>query len=117
MSETPQKHRKIVREEVDALKPFDSVMYSVKLMRSLVNDADRLAKAEALLSAAKCPDCDGSGVVVHSVTRPYPECCGIFLDGGECCGELVAVPVEEGEPGPCQWCHEREGLLWGTSDD
>lgn len=85
-----------------------------------LRDADRLAQAEALLSAAKCPDCDGSGVVVHSVTRPYPECCGNFLDSGECCGEPVAVPVEEGEPGPCQWCHEREGLLWGTgrpSDD
>lgn len=49
MSKTPQRHREAIRKEIDALRPHDNVMYSAKLMRLLVNDSERLERAEKLV--------------------------------------------------------------------
>lgn len=62
-------------------------------------ESKRVKELEALLKAAKCPNCDGSGVVQIEV--PIHQCCNQPWPSGECCGE-----VEQ-----CQWCAEREALI------
>lgn len=70
-----------------------------------------LAQAIVLLKVAKCPACDGSGVIPvqtcarQHVTREmamaagYPE-----MEGSMYCDD-------EWEPTQCQWCDERDQVL------
>lgn len=67
--------------------------------------------AIALLKVAKCPNCDGSGGIVHVVIGTEVGCCGNLLPTGECCGNAVPVPVPIEEYEQCQWCAEVKGLI------
>lgn len=74
------------------------------------------AHAEALaelLTIARCPDasCDNNGTTVHETVSTTIGCCGIYLPDGQCCGNGVPEAVQDIEPAPCQWCHERTKAL------
>lgn len=109
---------KDVTEELDSL--IDGVMnggydtngmYTSELdVKEAVYDAYRLGVARSeteallkLLEAACCPNCDGSGSIVHTVAA----CCGRPTRSGECCGD----PVPEQEQEQCQWCFERAAAI------
>lgn len=49
------------------------------------------------------PECNGRGLISSVV----PGCCRNPHTNGECCGDPVAVEVQE----PCQWCCERAELV------
>ena len=63
----------------------------------------QLIEARELLRVAKCPQCNGSGVVEYGLR---PVCCG-NARGNECCGD----PIGEPDIGPCQWCDERDHAI------
>lgn len=72
-----------------------------------------IAKLTELLLAARCPDpsCNGFGTVEGEYMGTAAGCCGNPLENGECCGNAIAVPVQEQSFEPCQWCHERAEVL------
>jgi len=70
-----------------------------------------LAQAIALLKVAKCPACDGSGVIpVQTCVRQYVTR-DMAMDAG--CPEMEGSLYcdDEWEPQQCQWCDERNTLL------
>ena len=71
---------------------------------ALEAENERLRK---LLGMAHCPNCDGSGAIVHQFL--VPACCGNYLSTGECCGN--AAPEEAQEVEQCQWCAEQKAIL------
>jgi len=70
-----------------------------------------LAQAIALLKVAKCPACDGSGVIpVQTCARQYVTR-EMAMDAGQPEMEGSMYCDDEWEPQECQWCDERDTLL------
>jgi len=67
--------------------------------------------AITLLKIAQCPNCDGSGAIIHIGIGTEAGCCGNLLDTGECCGNAIPVPVPIEEFEQCQWCAETKELI------
>lgn len=70
-----------------------------------------LELAITLLKIAKCPNCDGSGVIGVTGVGTEAGCCGNTLPNGECCGNAIPIPVPIQEFEQCQWCAERDELV------
>lgn len=75
------------------------------------NEQDAVNDALALLKAAKCPNCDGSGFTVDVRTIAVASCCGNANKDGSCCGNAIPVPEQEQYQVQCQWCAERSALI------
>jgi len=59
-----------------------------------------------LLEMAKCPECDGSGVIVKEVIRTGTK----WVDDGNGTPLPEPYPIQDFEPEPCKWCYERESI-------
>ena len=70
-----------------------------------------LAQAIALLRVAKCPACDGSGVIPVQTCARQCVTREMAMDAG--CPEMEGSLYcdDEWEPQQCQWCDERDQLL------
>lgn len=91
-------------------EPTEETLAEWRYFARLFAQAEKMA---GLLKIARCPDpnCDNKGCTVERVQRTEAGCCGHFHENGECCGNAVPAPVEDIDPAPCQWCHERDSAL------
>lgn len=70
-----------------------------------------------LLAQAKCPNCDGSGVIPHQVSSRQYVTRDMAIDAGDPALEGSLYTDDEWEAEQCQWCYEREQVLKEDSPD
>ena len=68
---------------------------------------EKLKEAGNLLNSAKCPDCDGSGVIVREITETGTR----WIDDGKGNPLPEPYPIQECEPSQCFWCYHKDNLL------
>ncbi|HUW32805.1 MAG TPA: hypothetical protein VM223_14455 [Planctomycetota bacterium] len=79
--------------------------------RMKLNSSALLADAVALLRAAKCPHCDGSGCIPRQISPRQRVTREMASDAG--CPEMEGSLYSDDEwvAEQCQWCDERSRLL------
>lgn len=70
----------------------------------------RRAQVEALLAAAKCPNCDGSGSIAVQTGSRQCVTRDMASDAGDLSMEGSPYSDEAWEQQQCQWCYERAAL-------
>ena len=68
---------------------------------------EKLKEAANLLSSAKCPDCDGGGVIVREIVKTGTR----WVDDGEGNPLPEPYPIQDYEPSQCFWCYHKDNLL------
>jgi hypothetical protein len=133
-----RRQKAIVNEKKEVIRKLDESqkrqLKFTRLMVSLLEDAgmgkdgnslcgmvreiiDYFRKLKGLLSVAKCPNCDGSGVTqIQTSCRQYVTS-EMAMDAGcpEMAGSLYSD--DEWELQQCQWCDERKQLLTETAGE
>jgi len=65
---------------------------------------EEMSKIITLLKEAKCPNCDGSGIIYKTTMKTGM----ISVENGN----LIPTPKRSCfDIEPCQWCHERDLIL------
>ena len=67
----------------------------------------KLKDAANLLNSAKCPDCDGGGVIVREIVKTGTR----WVDDGEGNPLPEPYPIQDYEPSQCFWCYHKDNLL------
>ena len=79
--------------------------------RMKVDSSALLADAVALLRAAKCPNCDGSGAIPRQTGRREYVSREMAMDAGDPSLEGTLFSDDSFELEQCQWCDELHALL------
>lgn len=72
---------------------------------------NKIKRLKDLLKHAKCPNCDGSGVIPHQIASREYVTRDMALDAGQPELEGSLYQDEQWEPEQCQWCYEKEQVL------
>ena len=68
---------------------------------------EKLKEAANLLSSAKCPDCDGGGVIVREIVKTGTR----WVDDGKGNPLPEPYPIQDCEPSQCFWCYHKDNFL------
>ena len=64
-----------------------------------------------LLNESKCPNCDGSGIIVHHITENQYVTRDMAIDAGNKSLEGSLYSKGDCDIEPCQWCDEKHKIL------
>ena len=64
-----------------------------------------------LLKMAKCPDCDGSGIVITKTRDRQYVSRDMAIDAGDRALEGALCQDEEFDYCQCQWCYEKKAII------
>lgn len=81
----------------------------IKALLALIAE-DRAELVEAL-KAAKCPNCDGSGVIARQVSSKSYVTRDMAIDAGDRSLEGSIFSKDDFEFEECQWCDERNKFI------
>lgn len=83
----------------------------IKLDKENAELREKGREAIGLLEVAKCPNCDGSGIIPIQTKQEYRVSRDMASDAGDASLEGSLYQQEEWEPSPCEWCEKRKALL------
>lgn len=87
---------------------IDTLTAALLLIEQGEKERERLAE---LLAVARCPACDGSGVLVTGGREVEYVSRDMAVDAGDPSLEGSIYRESEPEISQCQWCHEKSALL------
>jgi hypothetical protein len=85
----------------DICSRYNSYESNQKLIKDLVK----------LLKMAKCPDCDGSGIVITKTRDRQYVSRDMAIDAGDRALEGALCQDEEFDYCQCQWCYEKKAII------
>ena len=79
------------------------------------NNNEEIGTLKGLLSMVNCPDCDGSGCMMHQVSEAQYISKYMAMDAGDMDLEGQLFSEEEWEQEQCRWCYEKKRILGNES--